>query len=217
MCSANLFTAGAPIYLLSNSFQPYAGAPDLPAPGRPHVCQLEPGKVHCVSNSSMDDDDWPKVRWLRDQVAAAVQEASGKWAAAARTGEACADGKHDEGECEAAEEEAAAVHALRDRLAAAMSREDPFDEAKGMAFLERSSLTPDKELGCQRVFVPHREGKGEPPNETFGTRSQIIVLRTRSGRVYFFYRETDSWPVPGPWISVTASDTGGHHGRRDIV
>uniref|UniRef100_A0A0G4H8V0 Uncharacterized protein n=1 Tax=Chromera velia CCMP2878 TaxID=1169474 RepID=A0A0G4H8V0_9ALVE len=56
-----------------------------------------------------------------------------------------------------------------------------------------------KEIANQKVFIAHDCGKALPPLQESGTRSQTIVVRTRS-REYFFFRSTDEYPKIGDWI-----------------
>jgi hypothetical protein len=64
------------LWFLSNRPQPSLGGLPLPAEGAPHRVHLTDGDTHCMSNSSMNDESWPKVAWLRGAVAAAVDVAA---------------------------------------------------------------------------------------------------------------------------------------------
>jgi len=133
--------------------------------------------IHGFSNGFFDDDSWPKVKWLKEQLAkelASVQISSSS----------------DEKEC---------IQQLVDRLGNALSNTSPFP-IETLPDPSFSPLSPDKEIANQRVFIPHNHRQAEPPLEQSGTRCQTILVRTKS-RAYMFYRSTDDYPEKiGEWL-----------------
>eukprot|EP00753_Platysulcus_tardus_P018167 PLAT6754.1.p1 GENE.PLAT6754.1~~PLAT6754.1.p1 ORF type:complete len:246 (-),score=96.40 PLAT6754.1:101-838(-) len=139
---------------------------------RATVRRCEDG-VHVFSNSTLDDDSWPKVKGMR----AVLEERAARWAAEE-------DGKAEGGD--EMDAERAAVDSVLDDIEAALflERDATDDELPDLSF---TSLTEEVEAVLQRnAFVR----PGVLP--VYGTRTQTVLLASAT-RVWYATRSTEDW------------------------
>ena len=57
-------------------------------------------------------------------------------------------------------------------------------------------------------FPQDDAGQARAPLKVSGTRGQSVVIQSgRTDRVYYFYRQTDTFPVMGEWVTVCVDPT----------
>lgn len=142
------------------------------APSAAVAASIAPG-THALSNASLDDVRWTKVRWLRGELASAVD-------AAATASAATAASAADSGGL------AADVGALRTLLAGVLplaTHTGSLESAAHMPDLSWSSL----ETAQERHLQDHAFIEAQAGGVAYGTRAVALVVLVR-GSLFFCYR-----------------------------
>jgi uncharacterized protein with NRDE domain len=174
------------LFYISNRSKDSPGKPQ--APTRHKICN----GVHCVSNSFLDDFEWPKVKYLRDEIEKVVTNDANMNASAQHL-------------CN----QLAQLLTARPLFPAEKVQQYIVDETiafcnraqnKGSEVIVAANSNTDipftemvNEImdSCQNIFVDYAD---------FKTKSQTIMLVHKSGKVHFAYRNTDELIVPVPLL-----------------
>jgi len=175
------------LYFISNRSSTGPGLPETPKLHKLH------NGVHCVSNSFLDDLEWPKVKFLRDEIERVVTSEANKNASA---------------------------QDLCDQLAQLLTARPMFPADQVQQYIIDATVTFCNKIhnkgsevvvsensgtvlglnemveetldSCQNIFVDYAN--------KYKTKSQTIMLVHRSGKVHYFYRNTDDVLVPVPLL-----------------
>jgi len=190
LVAGNLYQRDRPsIFFTTNRPATHVGKQDIVIPrttGIPdtvnsvaHSIQISPG-TYSVSNSYFDDGRWPKVRYLREELATVANKYNGL---SSQT---------------TLEQEVTTVKDMVTELATPLTYTGSFpDYPEDLSF---SPLTYEKELANQKVFIEHDRGKPIYPLEHSGTCSQSIIVKGQRA-VHFWYRSMYEYPDIGEWTS----------------
>lgn len=145
---------------------------DINVNNKGYVKELENG-THCYSNGYLNDETWPKVKFCKTGIENIITNS-------------CYDHNNEKYH----------VSNLVNNLATLFMDTRSFENLKDLSW---SPLTKEKELANQKIFIEHDKSNAIKPLEFSGTCSQSIIIKTKTGNIYFYYRDLYSYPMINDW------------------
>jgi uncharacterized protein with NRDE domain len=169
-------------------------------PQEPFITPIREG-VHCVSNSYLNDEEWPKVQYLRNEMEKVVQSEVNRNASAQELCEQLAQlltarpmFPPEQVQRYLIDETIEFCKSVQE------SGSDVIVSENSGTTLQLDEMVAEVMDSCQNIFVEY----GETGKEVkFKTKSQTIMMLHRSGKVHYFYRNTDQVVVPVPILPNT--------------
>jgi uncharacterized protein with NRDE domain len=168
------------VHFISNRASAPQGKPEEPTP-----VSLRNG-FHCVSNSFLNDKEWPKVRYLKDELEKIVTSPANENATAQQLCDQLAQILTARPLFPAEQVE---QYLIDDTIKFCNSHGNNIVSQNSGVTLDLDEMVAEVMDSCQNIFVDYSQYK---------TKSQTIILVHQSGKVHYFHRNTDDVEVPVP-------------------